>query len=537
MTSWIIIAPTAILLLAALLIMLLQIRKPVFGLAWLIAAIFSLVSWGIMLFLRLRLPETIVLADLRANPVFTANPMLAIDRPSWPYAICLATVALAVILTEAMHPQVGTFSPTNWAGSLALIAVDLLAVMAGNPYTLMMAWTAIDLIELMILLGGSEAEKLSQRIVISFAARLMGTLFLLVAVVNMPSAAGSFELKNITPLAGFLILLAASFRLGVLPLHLPFSQEPRLRRGMGTVLRLTPAASSLVLLARLPENILPGNWVNLITALVAVGVFYTSVKWLSAPDELAGRPYWLVGMAGLAVACVINGAPLSSLAWGVALLLPGSLLFLCSARQPAFIFIPVLGLWGLLGLPFSPAASGWEGLWLSKVTLWSAVLWIDQVLLVLGYLRHASRKVEPVSTSERWAVVAFHFGLILLVLIDIIVGIWGWPGSRTTGIWWLSVSAFGLGCLAVLLYWHRGNFFKGLTLPEGRWLTTFFQVAGGFIIEVFRLDWFYRFIWSVYRVFGRIVDTTTGILEGDGGILWSLLLLAILASLISRGGT
>ncbi len=52
--------------------------------------------------------------------------------------------------------------------------------------------------------------------------------------------------------------------------------------------------------------------------------------------------------------------------------------------------------------------------------------------------------------------------------------------------------------------------------------------------QFFSLDWLYRSIWILYQLLRRLIDWITAILEGDGGILWAMLLLALLLSLLSR---
>ncbi len=107
----------------------------------------------------------------------------------------------------------------------------------------------------------------------------------------------NFDITQIPQSAAFLFFLAAGFRLGVFPLNLPFLQEPGMRRGAGNILRLAPVASSLVLLARLPENIIPAGaqgWTWAFYALLAIAALYAAFRWLSATDEIEGRPFWIV---------------------------------------------------------------------------------------------------------------------------------------------------------------------------------------------------------------------------------------------------
>ena len=50
-----------------------------------------------------------------------------------------------------------------------------------------------------------------------------------------------------------------------------------------------------------------------------------------------------------------------------------------------------------------------------------------------------------------------------------------------------------------------------------------------------RLDWLYRLVGFSYRVAQSMVRALTRILEGEGGVLWVLVLLALLVSLLQSG--
>src|SRR5258706_4150316 len=94
----------------------------------------------------------------------------------------------------------------------------------------------------------------SQKVVIAFSTRAIGIGVLLWANIVSISSGNTFDFNSITPSAGLYLVVAAGLRLGVLPLHLPYSAESSLRRGFGTSLRLISAASSLVLLSHIPAG-------------------------------------------------------------------------------------------------------------------------------------------------------------------------------------------------------------------------------------------------------------------------------------------
>ena len=50
-----------------------------------------------------------------------------------------------------------------------------------------------------------------------------------------------------------------------------------------------------------------------------------------------------------------------------------------------------------------------------------------------------------------------------------------------------------------------------------------------------RTDTIYSGVWSLYRVFERISKTINITLEGEGGIMWTLLFLVIFVSLLTQG--
>jgi len=121
-----------------------------------------------------------------------------------------------------------------------------------------------------------------------------------------------------------------------------------------------------------------------------------------------------------------------------------------------------------------------------------------------------------------WVKGIYPLGLILLPLIQILLGLWGWEGARQVGIWWAAVATLGL---TALLIWLAIKVLTRLTIPStsSRWS------------NIFRLDWLYRAIWAVYRWLGQVSNVITSTLEGDGGVLWSFVILVLVLSLLTSG--
>jgi hypothetical protein len=242
--------------------------------------------------------------------------------------------------------------------------------------------------------------------------------------------------------------------------------------------------------------------------------------WLRAPDELAGRPFWIIGLASLAVASTLRGDPAGTTGWGSALILAGGALFLSSLQQTWLNRLLLVGFWSISALPFSLTASGW----LSGTGLldWSVpVLIVAQALLLAGFVRHALRPSTRASLAAQptWAKTVYPAGIGLLLLTQFVLGLWGWDGALFIGLW---PAAVGACLLSLGLQWSAPRLALLNPLPA-HWL----QAAG-----TSRLDRLYQNLWGLYRRFGAAAGIVSDILEGEAGLMWTLLFLLLFVILI-----
>lgn len=533
MISLLLLLPVLLLLLASLGIFILRQARPGIGFAWLVAALLAITAVAATVFLRLRLPLQLTVDQWQIFAGLSSPLSFRLDYNSWPYVFALAALALAFILTDAARLETEA-RPNQWAAGLAFTALGLLAVMSANPITLVVTWTAVDLIESVMVLSTSAGRRMGEQTVAVFSVRVTGTLLVIVAILFARSQSLPFDLTPIPSSLAIFMLLAAGLRLGVLPLNLPYTREVYVWRGLGNVMRMVGPASSLMVLGRMPEQVVPVEWKPLLLALTALAAVYGSGMWLVAESEVNGRPFWFIALAALAVASVINGYPQSSIAWGTALIFSGSVLFFFSARRRQILFIPLLGMLGIAGLPYNPAASGWFGLAGGSFRFLTLVYLLSVLFLIWGYLRHTIRPRDELYRMERWVHTVYPAGLMLLVFGQWLIGIYGWPGSLTTGVWWTAIVLALVGAFGGILAFSLRRFFTGDALT-GRWVSIFIQRVGAVLGAVFRLNWLYRFVAWVYRVLQGVVQLITAMFEGDGGILWSLVILALLISLIRSG--
>jgi hypothetical protein len=534
----ILLLPIGLLLSAALAITILERFRPRFGTSWLIASASCIISWLVVFILRLRLPTTVdVLSWQYPDLNLTGQFSFLLDYHSWPYALALITITLAVILTDAARTRYDS-SPRSWSVSLLITGLGLLALISGTSLSLMAALVVVDLMELVYLFQLPEADRFNFRIITGYAVRTASILCLLIGTLIGWGASGGFDLTEIPQSAGLLFLLAAILRLGVFPLSLPFLQDPELRRGTGNIIRLAPAAVSLSLLARLPVNLLTDStlpWFPLFNGLLTVSVLYAAIRWVTADDEINGRPYWILCWAGLAVFSTLNGAPGASLAWGLSLLLPGSLLFLYFPRVQRMNFLQFFGLISLSGLPLTPTASGWAGLAANGITVWTFLLIIAHAIMVLGYLSRSLKPGGEAGALEQWSRIVFPLGLIIIIQASVTLGLIGWPGSFTIGVWWLALSSFLLVSAVIFLvikYQVTPPYTQVIFKSN---FATHIRQTMDKLSSIINLVSLYNAGHYINRLFAKVIRSISSLLEGEGGILWAVLLLLLMISVLTGG--
>jgi len=528
----IILIPAAILLIGGLATIVLQQTHIKVGYFWFLAVGTSLSAFIVTLFFHWYppLPFSYAGKDLLQNTSLLFS--LQIDLFSFPYALSLMALGFIVILTDLGRMQENGSNPWSWASMLIILGTGYLAIASISPMMLIFSWTIIDLIELVFIVRTLDNQKMILENILAFAARVAGTMMVVVASVYTRSLGQALNLGHVLPQAGLFLLLAAGLRLGVIPLHLPYG-EAGSRRGLGSIVRLVAPASSLVLLGRLPSPIILPQWSPWLLFFLGITMLYSSTMWLMADNEIQGRPYWIITLSAFAIGCAVRSQPSASIGWGVGLILSGAILFLYSSRKIQFVFFPLLGLIGISGIAFTPAANSWQGYFLPHFDGGSFIFLISHMILILGYLRHTFRSEGSFDDMPRSAQTLLPLGLILLSIVEWFLGVFGWPGSFTPGNWLLS---FLVNSLAILVYFGVIRFREKIPLLTNPFILRYGKKLLEFITSLLSLRWLINASLIAYQILQQIVISLSLILEGEGGILWAMLLLVLVISLVRTRG-
>jgi len=507
-----------LLFVTALTLIILRVLQPNARYTWMVAAVGGILALLSVFLWLAQIPFEIVLPSWQPVSLFSTPILFRADEISWPFAISIAVLTLSTLLTAAARPVF--VNDYTWVGVLALGSVGILAVTADNPLTLLLVWAFLDLTELLTQLRSVEGKANNEKVVTSFSTRAFGLALLLWANIVSISEGSALTFQSMSASSGLYLVAAAGLRLGVFPLHLPYSSESNLRRGLGTSLRLISAVSSMVVLAHTPAESLTSIVTPFLITLALGATLYSGWMWLRAPDELNGRPYWVISLVSLSVISALSGNSTGAIAWGCALILVGGTLFLSSIQINWVNRAMLVGVWSLSSLPFSLTASAWLG----RLGFFIPFVIVAQALTIAGFIRHALRPGERDSFESQpgWARAVYPTGIILLIVTQLILGFVGWQGALQIGAW---LQALIASILTVALVWATPRF-RILNPIRAHWVTP---------TAVSRLNGVYQGLWGLYRFLARLSQSIITTLEGEGGIMWTLLFLALFVSLLSQG--
>ena len=542
-----IIALAAFYLIVPILMLGLRLIRPNFRAYWFIAVFSNLVLWTGMLLVRMYVPISVELAVWEAQSGITSS--LFIDPTSWAIGISLSTLCFAGALTDISRPNDHHWS--GWAGGFFLTGLGLLAVFSGNLVTLALSWVLIDILEIILLAYQMGARQTQYPVTTAFFLRITSVMLLIIAIISGASlSSGSLSVPDnrLTSL-NILLLVAAILRIGIFPTYTQPEQAEEggrsLSHSLNTILRFASAAAGLSLVVRIAQAGVPGSAQSLAIIIFGATGLYSAYRWATASDLVTGRFHWILGMSTLAVSAAILALPETSLVWTLAVLLPGGLVMFSlgsesdetpSRRGRAYILpIAITSAIFLSSLPYTPT---WSGLSLYTLPLLPGLLLslIAQAVLFIGFIRwiipglrigrsKESAHAEPSNPSqEKWVGAITAWGMITMLIVYLAASYWSGlfqPAPPLYTLLFILGAVVIVGALALWINKAR------LRLPEG---------VSALIIRIFSLQWLVQTGLGLYALLRRVTRMVSFILEGEGGVLWSLLLLILLLTVLLGSG-
>lgn len=507
-----------LLLLTAGILMVVRVLRPRFRFHWLIVLAATAAAVLSTLLTRPLLPISLGFPLWRSAVSASSFATFTVSTTTWPYILGLASLAFGLLLAAPGRLRFPV--PATWISCLALAGLGVLAIAADGPLTLVLFWAAIDLAEAATFMTTAEKPESGDWVSSAFLLKLCSTGLVLLAMVLGSVDAPGASFVEITSLRALQLLqIAALVRLFALGLPRSQSLEAHGPGDLETMLALTSGAAALGFLSQLRPQASNGF---LILALSAGTALYAGWMFLRAPDRHSARPFWILGLGGLAVAAAVRGNPIGATGWGCSMLLAGGALYTAYGDDSGARRVPLVGFWLASALPFSITGYGWVGDGASGV--WSLpFLVISQAFLLAGFWHWAlHRPGEFSSSSPSGALKGITYaGFLWPIIVGLLLGFWGWPGALQLGL-----PAVGMAgaLMAAGLIWAKQRF-PALNPTPLDWLPAIFTAAARVgRREAIRLE----------ASLQHLSDMLTKTFEGEAGIMWGLLFLVLFISLVAR---
>lgn len=507
--------PVVLLLGGACLAWLVRLRQE--RVSWGVTVGAALLAWLVALGLRGLIGGEVRLPFASPGEVHGSGLILVLDGVGWRGLVGTATVVLSVALTGVLRTGPGRGEAR--ALMLGYSALAMASMLAGSMLTLVLAWAIMDGGSLVLGRRVDPEGKAVQQLVTRSTIDTLALVLLTAAAAFEWSAggAGEFGLPRAS-VQGFLILgLAGLLRLGLLPPHFGLPAVPGMQRGMGTLLRLLPAASVLSALARAVEAGIPAEALVWMRVAGAIGIAVGGLRWALATDLLEARRFLVVticsvGVLGAALVPEAQSDVLS--ACNVVLLLAGVGVSLSQ------LYSRWHRLWGfgagmmLLGAPLTPAAGALGGIATGSFSGglgWVATMVAGMALAAVGAIREALKPVSPWPSSERLLRVAYTLGLALPFAVGLGIGVLNrsphpGPGAAAFGV------AAGLA--------GAGHLVRGRLSPRS--LHRLERLS-----DLLDPDPLYRATGTVIRAGLSLLHAVASVIEGRGAMLWTFVIVIL----------
>lgn len=477
---------------------------------WILALSGASLAWLSLLFLRLQLPLELSLPVWWAGEGLEYPATFILDQVSWPLAFAACSLLVASLLTRVREAMSAPWF--SWAPSLAVTAGGLLAISAGDPLTFLFTWTLLDLLVFARLLSQPRGAEQQLAVLQKIPISLLSTVLLFAAWLL------AFYGQALTSV---LIFISATLRLGLLTPNLRWGTSIAADQNATTILLLIPLAPSLVLLAR--TNALAEPLRSSLLLLILLPAAYAAAKWFLTTGD-GENDFWNIGMASLVAGAALSGQAQAAVAFALALLLGRGLIPFVQQFQRARLLPAAAAMCLLSGFPLTATYQG-GAIYTNWGSTFVFAFLAVQAAMLAGWLRHALQHPPEPLQPEPWMRTIQWLGIVLLPLVFIFFGFGLLPSfvqdAASIPLWPAIVVLAGLAIFFIIARWLRPK-------PAPR-----VQLA---------LDWIFSLRWLLVigalfsRALSWLLSFLSSLLEGQAGVLWALLFVAILLSLAAQYG-
>ena len=500
------------------------------------------------LLLGYRTPATVVLSPWQTQSVFLYPLSLTVDTVSWFLALLLVMTIVCLLATSLSEHL--NISPKEQAVCMMVVALALLALFSGNLITLVLALTVLDVFSGLFAFVSNHRDDFSGAIkknlqmpeIVRFGINVLS-----IGLVLLVALDGYSQILSIVDAS--ILIIVAMIRINIYPVNAGLVLNHISSRVVATVISLVSVIVAVDILVSFGLYDYVTTLRSVLTVLAIMSGLVGGYRWCTANKHIERLHSFLLAQIGLVVLTFL---------WAGDWALVGVFAHMISMALSVLVIYISDGLFGsatpryikplLTGVVFGcqPLTAGFLGVFVLYSGLIDNLAWsmfvvpsiiIINCMTMVGGWRLIQLPFVDRGRQPPIVVLAKVLAVSTPLLISLAVGTIPSKFSSLLGLpitrfWVNMLNASGLtalgssvmsASLAMLLWYYR---YSVLLLVKN-----ISESRLGYVTDV---RWLHLAIWKIYREIGKSIRVLADILEGQGGILWSLVI--VFAILLVVGG-
>ena len=495
---------------------------------WILMAAVSILLWLIILIIPHDGTIVFTIKDWFSSDISRVNLNFEINPTNWAIVFTLLSVHIAFLFVSGSKQELNQ-DFIFWILEAGQITLAYTAITAADLWTVIIAWTAMDVGTLVYMLFMHKDPSYSQVIAPLFF-KLSGSLLLIYATAISSGNTQVMLLSNIPATSSGLFFLAAILHSGILPFRFPRKEKKEIGTITGLFFYLIPYISSLFFVVYLPIKDIPFLSYIILSLFSIAGMYYFGLIWLQSRDEVNGIYYLTLAFTAFTVFRFVTGTHQDLVPWLVLTLLGGSWVMLFSHRGKSTRFLPGILLISMMGIPFTLTSYGSTVFFADGFKFSILFILIFHVLYLLGFYSYLTLEKEQFddldSSSQLNYLIAILFSALAIVLIS-----YRSSGSLLNEVtnWWACLPV--ILALAGYFLWKR----RKTETNSAENLKSVRPEINGRIGKILSFEWLIKSVTFTTEKMRPIVNGFSNLMEGEGGILWSIVFMALLVTLLRTG--
>lgn len=488
---------------------------------WFFLLFICLLEWLLFALIPLERINPLIIEPWFRIGTIPINLQFQVSSQNWPIAFSILAFILAFFFTSIARLDIRR-DLWLWTIELLFGAFLLLSVLAYDLWTVIILWTALDLMDIFIKLVVIKTID-RQSLLRSVTTRFFGSLLLILNTASISRLGINPGLESLKSIDRNIFIIAALLHSGIFP----FSQSSKetthgsTENILETSLRLFIFTASLSLIIYLPspENLFLINIGILILLFIFMGYF--GYLWMMKKGSSVDISFALLLAACFSCFLYFEGSNQALSYWLPAFLFPCLFFSIYTHRSRSTIIFPALMIVLVSGLPFTLNTFGSRGLFSHGLSVADISLVIPLVLFLTGFFIRGKMKGGDFHLMESWYQAVYLIGLFLPILSAGIISIKYLDNSQNEFQYWWAGLLVVIGVLGITMLINRKG--KKSTSIER---SIPYDVSK--FLKFLSFDWFFSFGQIIESRLSRIVTGFSGLLEGAGGILWALVFLLLI---------